>query len=54
MSENPVIQTHGLTKYFGGRPAVYELNLEVPAVASSRFWAATVPAKPPPSGCSWD
>jgi ABC-2 type transport system ATP-binding protein len=30
MNENPVIQTHGLTKYFGGKAAVYELNLEVP------------------------
>jgi ABC-2 type transport system ATP-binding protein len=30
MNEQPVIQTRGLTKYFGGKPAVYELNLEVP------------------------
>ena len=30
MNEEPVIQTHGLTKYFGSKPAVYELNLEVP------------------------
>lgn len=30
MSEQPVIQTRGLTKYFGRKPAVYELNLEVP------------------------
>jgi ABC-2 type transport system ATP-binding protein len=30
MNEELVIQTQGLTKYFGSRPAVYELNLEVP------------------------
>ncbi len=30
MNEQPVIQTRGLTKYFGARPAVYNLNLEVP------------------------
>jgi len=30
MSEQPVISTRGLTRYFGARPAVYELNLEVP------------------------
>jgi ABC-2 type transport system ATP-binding protein len=30
MNENPVIQTRGLTKYFGGKAAVYELNLAVP------------------------
>ncbi len=30
MNEQPVIQTRGLTKYFGARPAVYDLNLEVP------------------------
>ncbi len=30
MNEEPVIQTRGLTRYFGSKPAVYELNLEVP------------------------
>jgi ABC-2 type transport system ATP-binding protein len=30
MKEEPVIQTRGLTRYFGARPAVYELNLQVP------------------------
>jgi ABC-2 type transport system ATP-binding protein len=30
MNEQPVIQTKGLTRYFGAKPAVYELNLEVP------------------------
>ena len=30
MNEQPVIRTRGLTRYFGARPAVYELNLEVP------------------------
>jgi ABC-2 type transport system ATP-binding protein len=30
MNEAPVIQTCGLTKYFGRKPAVYELNLNVP------------------------
>jgi ABC-2 type transport system ATP-binding protein len=30
MNEENVIQTRGLTRYFGSRPAVYELNLEVP------------------------
>jgi ABC-2 type transport system ATP-binding protein len=30
MNEAPVIQARGLTKYFGGKPAVYELDLEVP------------------------
>src|SRR5580704_9005227 len=30
MNEPPVIQTRGLTKYFGGKPAVYELDLDVP------------------------
>jgi ABC-2 type transport system ATP-binding protein len=30
MNEEAVIQTRGLTKYFGGKPAVYELTLEVP------------------------
>lgn len=30
MNEQPVIQTRGLTKYFGSKPAVYELNLDVP------------------------
>src|SRR5580704_15949554 len=30
MSDKIVIQTRGLTKYFGGKAAVYELNLDVP------------------------
>jgi ABC-2 type transport system ATP-binding protein len=30
MNEQPVIRTKGLTRYFGARAAVYELNLEVP------------------------
>jgi ABC-2 type transport system ATP-binding protein len=30
MNEQSVIQTRGLTKYFGAKPAVYELNLDVP------------------------
>ncbi len=30
MSEEPVIRTRGLTKYFGARCAVHDLNLEVP------------------------
>jgi ABC-2 type transport system ATP-binding protein len=30
MSDQPVIRTKGLTRYFGSRRAVYELNLEVP------------------------
>jgi ABC-2 type transport system ATP-binding protein len=30
MNEDTVIQTRGLTKYFGAKAAVYELNLEVP------------------------
>jgi ABC-2 type transport system ATP-binding protein len=30
MNEEPVIQTRGLTRYFGGKRAVYELNLDVP------------------------
>jgi|WetSurMetagenome_2_1015567.scaffolds.fasta_scaffold131298_2 ABC-2 type transport system ATP-binding protein len=30
MNEQAVIRTQGLTRYFGARPAVYELNLEVP------------------------
>jgi ABC-2 type transport system ATP-binding protein len=30
MNPDLVIQTRGLTRYFGARPAVYELNLEVP------------------------
>jgi ABC-2 type transport system ATP-binding protein len=30
MNEQLVIRTHGLTRYFGARPAVCELNLEVP------------------------
>jgi ABC-2 type transport system ATP-binding protein len=30
MNEQPVIQTRGLTKYFGAKPAVHDLNLEVP------------------------
>jgi ABC-2 type transport system ATP-binding protein len=30
MNEEPVIQTRGLTKYFGAKRAVYELNLDVP------------------------
>ena len=30
MNEEPVIQTRGLTRYFGRKPAVYELNLDVP------------------------
>src|SRR5664280_2082721 len=30
MNEQPVIRTQGLTRYFGGKPAVYDLNLEVP------------------------
>lgn len=29
MNDQPVIRTQGLTRYFGARPAVYELNLEV-------------------------
>ena len=28
--DEPVIRTRGLTRYFGSRPAVYELDLEVP------------------------
>jgi ABC-2 type transport system ATP-binding protein len=30
MSDTPVISTRGLTRYFGAKPAVYDLNLEVP------------------------
>lgn len=30
MNESTVIRTRGLTRYFGARPAVYDLNLEVP------------------------
>lgn len=30
MNEPPVIRIEGLTRYFGGKPAVYELSLEVP------------------------
>jgi ABC-2 type transport system ATP-binding protein len=30
MNDEPVIRTRGLTRYFGARAAVYELNLEVP------------------------
>ena len=30
MSEESVIRAKGLTRYFGAKPAVYELNLEVP------------------------
>jgi len=30
MNDEPVIQTRGLTKYFGKKAAVYELNLDVP------------------------
>ena len=30
MNDKPVIHTRGLTRYFGGRPAVYDLSLEVP------------------------
>ena len=30
MSESFVIQTRGLTRYFGMNSAVYELNFEVP------------------------
>jgi ABC-2 type transport system ATP-binding protein len=30
MSDPPVIQTRGLTRYFGAKPAVYELDLAVP------------------------
>jgi ABC-2 type transport system ATP-binding protein len=30
MNEDTVIQTRGLTKYFGAKPAVYDLNLSVP------------------------
>jgi ABC-2 type transport system ATP-binding protein len=30
MSEPSIIYTNGLTRYFGAKPAVYELNLEVP------------------------
>ena len=30
MNEQPVIRTRGLTRYYGARAAVYELNLEVP------------------------
>src|SRR5437899_7696187 len=31
MSDQPVIHTRGLTRYFGSKPAVYELDLDVPA-----------------------
>lgn len=30
MSDEPVIRTRGLTKYFGGKAGVYELDLDVP------------------------
>ena len=30
MSDQPVIRTRGLTRYFGAKPAVYELELQVP------------------------
>src|SRR5215469_8309296 len=29
-NDEPVISTRGLTRYFGARPAIYELDLEVP------------------------
>jgi ABC-2 type transport system ATP-binding protein len=30
MNDQPAIRTRGLTRYFGAKPAVYEVNLEVP------------------------
>jgi ABC-2 type transport system ATP-binding protein len=30
MNDQPVIRTRGLTRYFGGKPAVEGLNLDVP------------------------
>src|SRR5512137_1075298 len=30
MNEQPVIRTRGLTRYFGSKAAVYELDFEVP------------------------
>src|SRR2546423_4561444 len=30
MSDQPVIRARGLTRYFGGKAAVYELDLQVP------------------------
>ena len=30
MTDQPVIRTHGLTKYFGSKCAVHDLNIEVP------------------------
>src|SRR3954471_6484377 len=30
INDQPVIRTRGLTRYFGAKPAVYELNLQVP------------------------
>src|SRR5438094_5422574 len=30
MNEQPVIKAQGLTRYFGAKAAVYDLNLEVP------------------------
>src|SRR5437762_14297901 len=30
MSDQPVIRTRGLTRYFAKKPAIYELDLDVP------------------------
>jgi ABC-2 type transport system ATP-binding protein len=37
MNEPPVIRTRGLTRYFGSRPAVQDLNLDVPRGAVFAF-----------------
>lgn len=49
-----VIETNGLTRYFGGKKAVDGITMGVPAEAFSRFSGGTDRAKRRPSACSWD
>ena len=46
-----VIETTNLTKRFGKKYAVQQLNLHVPRAASLPFSVATARGKPPPSAC---
>lgn len=53
MNDEPIIQTRGLTRYFGSKPAVENLDLSVPREVYLRSWAAMGRARRRRYGCCW-
>ena len=46
------IDVHGLTKRFGQRTIVDNIDIRIKSGTIWAFWAPTAAAKPPPSACS--